>query len=84
MLPSEPSNEYFRSFDNLISHYNTVYGLKYNLSLQYSTPSMYVDAIAQVDAKLPIIYDDMMPYKDETGYWSGFYTSRPQLKQTIR
>jgi len=46
---------------------------------------MYVDAISETNVEWPTRYGDMMPYKDDsTSYWTGFYTSRPQLKSYIR
>jgi hypothetical protein len=52
---------------------------------KYSTPSVYVDAIAKYDIEWPTKYDDLMAYADAPqSYWSGFYTSRPNNKAYIR
>jgi hypothetical protein len=56
-----------------------------DLTLQYSTPSMYVDKIKELDIEWPTKYDDMFPYADnEFSYWTGFYSSRPNDKEYVR
>ncbi len=46
--------------DKLIKYINENFGDQFNLF--YSTPSMYVDALAQLDVEWPTKYDDMFPY----------------------
>lgn len=79
------AHQYFRSSDNLINWWNqNIQGLT-NIELMYSTPSMYVDAIAAQDIAWPTKYDDMFPYADhEAAYWTGYFTSRPNSKKYIR
>jgi hypothetical protein len=40
------AHQYFMSSDKMIKYYNANYGIQNNIELIYSTPSMYVDAIA--------------------------------------
>ena len=47
---------------------------------------MYVDAIAKANVVWPTRSpQDMFPYKDfQATYWTGYFTSRPQLKNYIK
>ena len=75
----------FESIDNLIHYYNKFIGKLYNIELIYSTPSMYVDAIAAENIEWPTKYDDMFPYADSPlTYWSGYFSSRANAKDYIR
>lgn len=83
------AEDFFHNTDNMINYYNENEGAKYNVELRYSTPSDYVDAIkasvAEKNINFPVKYDDMFPYKDNSrSYWTGYFTSRPQLKSKIR
>lgn len=72
----------FDSTDRLIKYFNKQ---GYNFTLKYSTPSQYVKAVHDADIEWPTNYDDMMPYADRSNdYWSGYFTSRPNLKEYIR
>lgn len=56
-----------------------------NITLLYSTPSSYLDALKKDNVKWDVKYDDGFPYSDNEGeYWSGFYSSRPTKKKQIR
>jgi hypothetical protein len=56
-----------------------------NIELIYSTPSRYVDAIAKQNIAWPTRYDDLLPYSDTlTSYWTGYFTSRANLKKYTR
>ena len=53
--------------------------------MKYSTPSMYIDAIAAQDIAWPTKYDDLFPYADhEAAYWTGYFTSMANDKKYIR
>eukprot|EP00351_Strombidinopsis_sp_SopsisLIS2011_P002432 CAMPEP_0116888916 /NCGR_PEP_ID=MMETSP0463-20121206/24194_1 /TAXON_ID=181622 /ORGANISM="Strombidinopsis sp, Strain SopsisLIS2011" /LENGTH=72 /DNA_ID=CAMNT_0004554671 /DNA_START=342 /DNA_END=560 /DNA_ORIENTATION=+ len=69
----------------MIEYYNSHQGLKHNITLSYSTPSIYIDAIKNLDVKWPTKYDDMFPYSGDNGqtYWTGFYTRRPNSKDMM-
>jgi hypothetical protein len=76
---------YFTQVDNMIEYFNDNVGQDYNIELIYSTPSIYIDYISEEEISWPTRYDDMFPYKDhKNAYWTGFYSSRPQLKSAIR
>lgn len=73
---------YFESVDKLIIHFNAKYP---DITLLYSTPSDYIDAIKTLDVEWPTKYDDMFPYADgDTSYWTGYFTSRSNDKSYIR
>lgn len=51
----------------------------------YSTPGKYVKEIAILNPTFPTRYADMFPYADiPEDYWTGYFTSRPNLKKYIR
>jgi lysosomal alpha-mannosidase len=73
----------YENMDAMISYINEHHGDKYNLF--YSTPSMYVDAVASYNVSWPSKYDDLFPYSDNSNsYWTGYFTSRPNDKGYIR
>ena len=56
-----------------------------NIELIYSTPSMYVDAIANQSIVFPTKYDDGFPYADgDTSFWTGYFSSRANAKKYMR
>jgi len=67
----------------LIDYINENHGDKWHF--KYSSPSDYIDALAAQKITWPTRYDDMMPYS--TGgndVWSGYFSSRPNLKSFVR
>jgi hypothetical protein len=51
---------------------------------QFSTLSDYFSG-AQKDGQFPSLQGDFMPYADnEQSYWTGYYTTRPLLKERSR
>lgn len=74
----------FGNMDRLIDHINAnpqTYGMK----VQYSTLSDYFAGVAAAQVKHPMIQGDFFPYADnEDSYWTGYYTTRPLLKQKSR
>jgi len=58
---------------------------KANMKLLMSTPGRYVDALKKSNTTWPVYYNDMFPYSDEKNdFWSGFYSSRPAAKVTVK
>jgi len=73
----------YESMDNMIEYMNKNHGDKY--FFRYSTPSEYIDALAEEKVAWPTKEDDLFPYAgEEHGYWTGFYTSRANSKEYVR
>lgn len=73
----------YSHLEEIINFMNLNYGDKLNMF--YSTPSNYIDALNHQNIRFPTKYDDLFPYADSFGhYWTGFYSSRPNLKKLIR
>jgi hypothetical protein len=81
---------FFQQSDAFIKYFNENTGKTFNITLVYSTPSMYIDALKKDNVTWPTKYDDMFPYIENnmggTGFhsWVGFFTSRPLDKAMIR
>lgn len=72
----------FVSMDRMINYINTNYP---NVTVMYSTPGMYIDALYAANISWPTRYDDMFPYADHPeDYWTGYFTSRPGAKWQVR
>lgn len=56
------ARENFKSYDNLIEYFNKKY--ENDVTLLYSTPSMYLDALKAQNITWPSKTTDMMPYAD--------------------
>lgn len=56
---------YFENSDKIIQYYNENEGAQNNIRLIYSTPSMYVAALAAQNISWPTKYDDIFPYADK-------------------
>jgi choline dehydrogenase-like flavoprotein len=55
------------------------------MTLKYSTPSEYLDAVKGEDLVWPVRYDDMFPYADQNeDYWTGYFSSRAISKRMTR
>lgn len=75
-------------FDNMdkIINYIADHPQDFNMSIRWSTPSEYFHAISQEKRDWPTRGAlDFFGYDDtSSSWWSGFYTSRPQLKGLVR
>jgi hypothetical protein len=64
----------YKGLENTINYFNEKYD---DITLLYSTPSEYMDAVKAIDVEWPVRYDDMLPYADNIeDYWTGYFTSR--------
>jgi hypothetical protein len=55
------------------------------MSIRYSTLTDYFNAVAAAAVPVPTFTGDFFPYADnEDSYWTGYYTTRPLLKQKSR
>ena len=72
------AREDFESNDNLIKYFNSHYD---DVTLLYSTPTMFLDSLKAQNITWPSKTTDMMPYADQKNeYWSGYFTSRADSK----
>ncbi|KNC56371.1 alpha-mannosidase 2 [Thecamonas trahens ATCC 50062] len=77
----------FTNMEQLIEHINAN---EEGVNIRFATLSDYFDAmIAEAasaqDVTLPLYEADFFPYADnEDSYWTGYYTTRPVLKQLAR
>ncbi|OAF66305.1 hypothetical protein A3Q56_05964, partial [Intoshia linei] len=78
----ENAHKIFYNVEKMI-YYANIESLKYNLNVTYvvSTPYDYIKSTKQ--NVLPVFYDDALPLVDYN-VWTGFYTTRPDLKRKIR
>lgn len=73
----------FNQMDTLIDYFNA--HNEANITLMYSTPGAYIDALNKQDITWPVKYDDMFPYSDNPqDYWSGYFASRQSAKKFVR
>jgi len=49
----------------MIKYYNEHFGAQNNIEVKYSTPSIYVDALAAYNITWSTKYDDIFPYADD-------------------
>lgn len=76
------AHQNYKSMDKMIRYINNKHP---NVTLMYSTPSEYLDAVNEADIEWPTRYDDMFPYS--TGidnFWTGYYSNRPSGKKYVR
>ena len=76
------ANLTFRNLENYIKYCNEKYD---DITLLYSTPSEYINALKEQKIEWPVRYDDMFPYADQNeDYWTGYFTSRADAKKQDR
>ena len=68
--------------DKLIKYFNEH---TENITLMYSTPSKYFEALNAENIEWDVLYDDMFPYADQPdAFWTGYFSSRANDKEYIR
>jgi hypothetical protein len=73
----------YKNMDAMIAYMNANHGDQY--FFKYSTPGTYIDAIAKQNIEWPTRYDDLFPYaNDWISYWTGYFTTRPNMKAHVR
>jgi len=69
--------------DILFNYINT--HPEYNMTIIYSTPEDYIEALYKEGVTYPTKTDDFFPYADRpNAYWTGYFTSRPELKLLVK
>ena len=73
----------YKNYDKLFKYIKSVPG--YNVNVQYSTPSIYLNSISGLGLTYPQKTDDFFPYADgDSAYWTGYFTSRVAVKGLVR
>ena len=82
----ENAHLWYKNMDKLIK-YTREYVSKHghNISVFYSTPTKYMEAVHNAELTWEVKTDDFFPYADcPYCYWSGYFTSRPAIKRYVR
>lgn len=75
------AHSWYLNLDKLIYYVNERQSQGSNISVFYSTPSCYVQALNKAGHTWNVKTDDFFPYAtDPHAYWTGYYTSRPAFK----
>lgn len=73
----------FENMDKLITYFNAHNTA--NMTMLYSTPGQYIDALQAQNLTWPTKYDDMFPYADNPqDFWTGYFASRQAGKKQVR
>uniref|UniRef100_A0A1L8DR39 Alpha-mannosidase n=2 Tax=Nyssomyia neivai TaxID=330878 RepID=A0A1L8DR39_9DIPT len=81
----QDANMWFKNLDKLIKYANEAQKNGSNFNLVYSTPSCYLKALHDAQISWPTKTDDFIPYaSDPHAFWTGYYTSKPSLKNLER
>ncbi|XP_059486976.1 lysosomal alpha-mannosidase-like [Neocloeon triangulifer] len=75
---------WYTNLDVLIKHVNAISN-ETGIVAVYSTPSCYLQALHNANQTWPVKEDDFFPYASSANvYWTGYFTSRPNLKRFER
>ncbi|ETO19503.1 hypothetical protein RFI_17727, partial [Reticulomyxa filosa] len=75
--------ESMNQMDKLIKYVNS--NATYNATMIYSTLAEYVSVVNALNLSWNLETNDFYPYADMAhSWWTGYFTSRPQLKQYVR
>jgi alpha-mannosidase II len=78
----------FSNMDQLIDHINANYGG--SVRIKYGTAAEYFDTVFEYSKNtkfegFPVVKQDFVPYADnDDSYWTGYYSSLPNLKKRAR
>jgi alpha-mannosidase II len=80
------ANRQFGNMDQLIEYINNNVG---GVKIKYATATEYFESLYEYQSKnkidFPVVDHDFVPYADnEDSYWTGYYTSLPNLKKRAR
>ncbi|XP_025017360.1 lysosomal alpha-mannosidase isoform X2 [Tetranychus urticae] len=76
--------KWYSNLDLLMQAVNNI-GSREGIHMFYSTPSCYLKSLYDAQVTWPVKADDFFPYADAYNtYWTGYFSSRPTLKQFMR
>ena len=74
----------FNSMDKVINYINSNKEYK-NIEVKYATASEYFKALSSKNFKFPMKQKDFFPYwAGPVNFWTGYFTSRPVFKRSLR
>jgi len=81
----ENAGQNYKKMETIMKYIQDNYKKEANMNLFFSTPSEYIKAIKAEKATYPVYENDLLPYSEGNNeVWSGFFSSRPGLKKTIK
>jgi lysosomal alpha-mannosidase len=76
---------WYKNLDKAIYWINKEQEKGSKISVFYSTPACYLNALHSANETWPVKTDDFFPYAHRPhGFWTGYFTSRPALKNMVR
>ncbi|XP_033744944.1 lysosomal alpha-mannosidase-like isoform X2 [Pecten maximus] len=79
------AHTWFKNMDKLIKYVNAQQSNGSDVNVMYSTPSCYLAQRNRLNQLWNSKADDFFPYSDHAhSYWTGYFTSRPALKEYVR
>jgi lysosomal alpha-mannosidase len=76
---------WFKNLDKLIKHVNQRQAKGSNINIFYSTPACYLYSLNKANKTWTVKQDDFFPYAHrENSFWTGYFTSRANLKYNVR
>ncbi|XP_060071778.1 lysosomal alpha-mannosidase-like [Ylistrum balloti] len=79
------AHTWFKNMDKLIKYVNAQQSNGSDVNVMYSTPSCYLAQRNRLNQLWNSKSDDFFPYSDHPhSYWTGYFTSRPALKDYVR
>lgn len=76
---------WYKNMDKLIKYVNAQQSNGSDVNVMYSTPSCYLAQRNRLNQIWNSKADDFFPYSDHPhSYWTGYFTSRPALKDYVR
>ncbi|XP_069124923.1 lysosomal alpha-mannosidase-like [Argopecten irradians] len=78
------ANAWYKNIDKLMKYVNKQSN-RTSVNVLYSTPSCYLSSLNKAPVRWPTKKDDFFPYAHRPhSFWTGYFTSRPALKDYVR
>lgn len=69
--------------ETMVNYINKHYS-DLNLNIKFSTPSEYLAALEAEKQEFPVFTGDLISLANTNDIWTGYYSSRPDLKKSIK
>lgn len=78
----EKAEYHYQEFERMMKQFNS---MNSDIELSFSTLRQYGQQVGKLNRELTSYYYDMMPYSDDDRrYFTGLFSSQPNLKAAIR